>query len=78
MGKRSSAEDSDARALTGFEEVLPIEKFEAELDQALSANEKIYALQNTPFSDRPKSLYPFRDSGRSSGDCEIADEEVSG
>jgi Xaa-Pro aminopeptidase len=60
-GKRSSAEDSDARAVTGFKEVLPIEKFEAELHQALSANEKVYALQNTPFSDKLKSLYPFRD-----------------
>jgi Xaa-Pro aminopeptidase len=61
MGKRSSAEDSDARALTGFEEVLPIEKFEAELDQALSANEKIYSLPNTAFADKLKSLYPFRE-----------------
>jgi Xaa-Pro aminopeptidase len=61
MGKRASAEDSDVHAVTGFEEVLPIEKFEAELDQALSTNEKAYALQNTPFSDKLKSLYPFRD-----------------
>jgi Xaa-Pro aminopeptidase len=61
MGKRASAEDSDVHALTGFEEVLPIEKFEAELDQALSTNEKVYALQNTPFSDKLKLLYPFRD-----------------
>lgn len=61
MGKRASAEDTDAHAVTGFEDVLPIEKFEAELDQALGANEKVYALQNTPFSDRLKSLYPFRD-----------------
>jgi Xaa-Pro aminopeptidase len=61
MGKRASAEDSDVHALTGFEDVLPIEKFEAELDQALSANEKEYALLNSPFSDKLKSLYPFRD-----------------
>jgi Xaa-Pro aminopeptidase len=61
MGKRASAEDSDVHALTGFEEVLPIEKFEAELDQALSTNEKVYALQSTPFSDKLKLLYPFRD-----------------
>ena len=61
VGKRSSAEDSDVHALTGFEEVLPIEKFETELDQALSASEKVYTLQNTPFTDKLKSLYPFRD-----------------
>jgi Xaa-Pro aminopeptidase len=61
MGKRSSAEDSDVHAVTGFEEVFPIEKFEEELDQALSTNEKVYALANTPFTDKLKTLYPFRD-----------------
>jgi Xaa-Pro aminopeptidase len=61
VGKRSSAEDSDVHALTGFEEVLPIEKFEAELDQALSAHEKVYALPNSAFTDKLKPLYPFRD-----------------
>jgi Xaa-Pro aminopeptidase len=61
MGKRASAEDSDVHALTGFEEVLPIEKFEAELDQALSKNENVYALPNFTFTDKLKSLYPFRD-----------------
>jgi Xaa-Pro aminopeptidase len=61
MGKRASAEDSDVHALTGFEEVLSLEKFEAELDHALSTNEKVYALANTPFTDKLKTLYPFRD-----------------
>lgn len=61
VGKRASAEDSDVRALTGFDQVLPIEKFETELDKAVSANEKIYALQNSAFTDKLKTLYPFRD-----------------
>jgi len=61
VGKRSSAEDSDVHAVTGFDEVLAIEKFEAELDQALGANEKVYALQNSAFADKLKSLYPFRE-----------------
>jgi Xaa-Pro aminopeptidase len=61
MGKRASAGDSDVHALTGFEEVMPIEKFEAELDQALSSNERVYALPNSAFTDKLKSLYPFRD-----------------
>jgi Xaa-Pro aminopeptidase len=61
MGKRSSAEDSDVHSLTGFEEVLPIERFEIELDQALSANEKVYAIANTPFAEKLKSVHPFRD-----------------
>jgi Xaa-Pro aminopeptidase len=61
MGKRASAEDSDVQALTGFEEVLPIEKFEAELDRALSTQENVYALPNSAFTGKLKSLYPFRD-----------------
>jgi Xaa-Pro aminopeptidase len=60
VGKRSSAEDGDVHAVTGFEDVRPIEKFETELDKALGANEKVYAL-NSAFTDKLKSLYPFRD-----------------
>ena len=36
QGRRSSAEDADVHSLTGFEDVRPIEKFEYELNQALS------------------------------------------
>ena len=60
VGRRAAADDSNVRALTGFDQVLPIEKFEAELDKALSANEKVYALQNSSFTDKLKTLYPFR------------------
>jgi Xaa-Pro aminopeptidase len=61
VGKRSAAEDSDVRAITGFDEVLPVEKFESEFDKAISAHEKVYALQNSAFTDKLKALYPFRD-----------------
>ncbi len=61
QGRRSSAEDPDVHTLTGFEEVLPIEKFEAELDKALSAEEKLYAPPNQAGTDKLKSLYPFRE-----------------
>jgi Xaa-Pro aminopeptidase len=61
QGRRSSAEDSDVHSLTGFEEVLPIEKFESELDQAVSAAEKVYASQDQPATDKLKALYPFRE-----------------
>src|ERR1035441_2896076 len=56
VGKRSSAEDSDVHALTGFEEVLPIEKFETELDQALSASEKVYTLRSEEHTSELQSL----------------------
>jgi len=60
-GRRSSAEDQDARAATGFEEVLPLEKFETELDKALDANESLYALLNRPSVEQLKARYPFRE-----------------
>jgi len=60
VGRRASAEDPDVREVTGFEEVLPIEKFEAELDKAASEQEKLYALQNSELADKLRSLYPFR------------------
>ncbi len=60
-GKRASAEDADARAVTGFEEVLPIERLEAELDKALSSSEKVYALAGESVSDQLRARYPFRE-----------------
>ena len=61
VGKRSSAEDADVHRLTGFDEVLPVERFEATLDKALSEHERVYTLANSTFGDKLKSLYPFRD-----------------
>jgi len=61
QGRRLSAEDNDARALTGFEEVLPLEKFESELDKALEASENLYALLNQPSIEQLKARYSFRE-----------------
>jgi Xaa-Pro aminopeptidase len=61
QGRRSSAEDADVHALTRFEEVRPIEKFESELDQALSEQDKLYAPLSQPGTDKLKVLYPFRE-----------------
>ncbi len=60
-GRRSSAEDKDARAATGFEEVLPVEKFESELDKALESNETLYALAGRATTEQLKARYPFRE-----------------
>src|SRR6202049_3880727 len=60
-GKRSSAEDPDVRALSGFEEVLPMERLETELDRVLSAHAKVYALWGQPSSDQLRARYPFRE-----------------
>jgi Xaa-Pro aminopeptidase len=61
QGRRSSAEDADVHALTGFEDVRPIEKFESELGQALSEQDKLYAPLNQSASEKLKTLYPFRE-----------------
>jgi Xaa-Pro aminopeptidase len=60
-GRRSSAEDKDVQALTGFDEVLPVEKFEAELDKALESSEALFTLLNQSASDKLRSRYPFRE-----------------
>jgi Xaa-Pro aminopeptidase len=60
-GKRTSAEDADARAATGFDKVLPIEKLESELDAALSEHSRIYAPWAEPYAGQLRGRYPFRD-----------------
>ncbi len=60
-GKRTSAEDADAHAVTGFEKVLPIEKLESELDLALSSHARIYAPWTESYAGQLRSRYPFRE-----------------
>jgi Xaa-Pro aminopeptidase len=59
-GSRPSAEDQNVQSVTGFDHVLPVEKFEAALDQALDSYEPVYALPNQPDTARLKDRYPFR------------------
>ena len=61
QGRRSSAEDADVHSLTGFEDVRPIEKFEYELNQALSEQDKFYAPLGQPGTEKLVTLYPFRE-----------------
>ena len=60
-GRRTAAEDADARAVTGFEKVLPIEKLESELDLALSSHSRIYAPWIEAYAGQLRARYPFRD-----------------
>src|SRR2546430_1387264 len=50
QGKRSAARDEGVQALTGFERVLPRDKFESELNKAVSEHEKLYAVLGQPAS----------------------------
>jgi Xaa-Pro aminopeptidase len=60
-GKRTSAEDADAHTLTGFENVLPIDKLESELDRALTSHSRIYAPWTEAYAGQLRSRYPFRE-----------------
>jgi len=60
-GRRSSAEDKDVHAVTGFQDVLPIEKFESEVDKALAEHETLYALPADPAVDKLRQRYAFRE-----------------
>jgi len=62
-GRRSSAEDSDAKKLTGFDTVLPVERFETELANALSEYENLYALEGAAVRRKLQSLAPMRGIG---------------
>jgi Xaa-Pro aminopeptidase len=60
-GIRTSAEDANAHALTGFEKVEPIEKLESELDSALSMNARLYAPWTESYAGELRARYPFRE-----------------
>jgi Xaa-Pro aminopeptidase len=61
MGKRVAPGDKDAREKTGFDHVLPVEKFESSLAQALESGEAVYALTERPEAARLKLLVPLRE-----------------
>jgi Xaa-Pro aminopeptidase len=60
-GRKTSAEDPDVLQVTGFDRVLPIEKLESELDQALQGSERVYALRGQPGSEKLRTYLAFRD-----------------
>jgi Xaa-Pro aminopeptidase len=61
VGHRTAPEDKDARTVTGFEAVLPVEKFESALARAIEGGEGVFTLTERPDSSRLKQLVPFRD-----------------
>lgn len=60
-GKRTSAEDADVHAVTGFGNVLPINRLESELDRALSSHARLYAPWTENYAGQLRSRYPFRE-----------------
>ena len=60
-GRKFGPEDQNIREITGFDAVMPAEKFEAELRRVLEAYFRIYTLTGQPAADRLKQLAPLRD-----------------
>lgn len=59
-GRKLGPSDPQAKSATGFEMVMPAEKFEAELAVALEAYPRIYTLTDQPAAERLKQLAPLR------------------
>lgn len=60
-GRKMGPSDADAREVTGFESVMPAERFEAELAVALESYARLYTLVDQPAAARLKQLAPLRE-----------------
>lgn len=60
-GKRASATDPGVRALTGFDNVLPMNRLESELDRALTSHTRLYAPWTEAYAGQLRARYPFRE-----------------
>lgn len=60
MGKRADASDADAREVTGFQQVAPIEKLEPALMEAIGTAEKVYSEPESPAAQKLEKLLALR------------------
>lgn len=60
-GRKTAPDEENVRETTGFDAVLPAEKFEAELRDVLEAYARIYTPADQPGAARLKQLAPLRD-----------------
>jgi Xaa-Pro aminopeptidase len=61
MGHRTAPDDANAGAETGFDSVLPIERFESQFAKALDSGPSVYVLPEAPETAHVKSLAPMRE-----------------
>jgi Xaa-Pro aminopeptidase len=59
-GSRASAEDRNVQTATGFDHVLPREKFESAFLKAMDGWEQVFALSGQPETAKLQDSYPFR------------------
>lgn len=60
-GPKLSAEDPDAAGIAGFDQVMPVEKFESQLAHSLATAEKIYTLPKHPDAGKLAAALAFRE-----------------
>lgn len=60
-GKRASATDPGVRAITGVDNVLPVDRLESELDRALTSHMRLYAPWTEAYASQLRARYPFRE-----------------
>ncbi len=60
-GRKLGPSDPDAKSITGFEAVMPAERFESELRTVLEAYPRLYTLVDQPPTARLRQLAPLRD-----------------
>ena len=60
VGRHASAEDADVQERTGFEKVMPLEKFEQQLRSALDSGPDVYAVESSRELERLKPLLMLR------------------
>jgi Xaa-Pro aminopeptidase len=61
-GRKLSPADPSAREMTGFDTVVPADKFESELLAVLEAYARIYTLADQPAAARLRQLAPLRET----------------
>jgi Xaa-Pro aminopeptidase len=66
-GRQPTAADENVRALTGFDEVLPVEQFEAQFLKALESSTRVLTALGEPYAARLKSLAPLREFADAAG-----------
>jgi Xaa-Pro aminopeptidase len=60
-GRKTGPADENVREVTGFETIMPAERFETELHNVLQAYARIYTLTDQPAAARLKLLEPLRE-----------------
>jgi len=65
-GRKLGPRDENVRERSGFESVMPAEKFEAELRRMLETYARVYTVADSPAAARLKQLAPLRTVGNAS------------